>query len=51
MKSEQYDQARYRFSWNGRNEEGDLVSSGVYIIVLQAMGTTDIKKLAVVRRK
>ncbi len=51
IKSDQFDHSQYQYSWNGRNAEGELVSSGVYVIVLQAGGTIDMKKLAVVRRK
>lgn len=51
IRSNHFDQSQYRYSWNGRNGDGELVSSGVYVIVLRAGGMTDMKKLAVVRKK
>ncbi|MDZ7330477.1 MAG: T9SS type A sorting domain-containing protein [candidate division KSB1 bacterium] len=51
IRSNQFDQSQYRYSWNGRNSDGELVSSGVYVIVLRAGGMTDMKKLAVVRKR
>jgi len=50
VKQDKFDTPQYRYSWNGRNENGELVSSGVYIVVLQAGGSVDMKKLAVVRK-
>lgn len=38
------------FDWDGRNENGELVSSGVYIVLLRVGGFVDLKKVAVVRR-
>ncbi len=43
-------QSYYIFNWDGRNESGDLVSSGVYIVLLRVGGSVDIKKLAIVRK-
>lgn len=37
------------FEWDGRNEAGDMVSSGVYIALLRVGDTVDMKKFAVVR--
>ncbi|MDZ7376846.1 MAG: hypothetical protein ONB13_09515, partial [candidate division KSB1 bacterium] len=51
IRSNQFDQSQYRYSWNGRNSDGELVSSGVYVIGLRAGGMTDMKKLAVVRKR
>jgi len=36
-------------TWNGHNEGGDLVGSGVYLCVLSTGYNTTVKKLAVVR--
>ncbi|UCE05919.1 MAG: T9SS type A sorting domain-containing protein, partial [bacterium] len=38
------------FDWDGRNDNGDFVSSGVYIVLLRVGGSVDMKKLAVVRK-
>lgn len=38
------------FDWDGRYDNGDLVSSGVYIVLLRVGGFVDMKKLAVVRK-
>ncbi len=38
------------FDWDGRNDNGGLVSSGVYIVLLRVGGFVDMKKLAVVRK-
>jgi hypothetical protein len=35
--------------WDGRNESGELVGSGVYFYTLQAGGTTQTGKLVIVR--
>jgi hypothetical protein len=37
------------FDWDGRYDNGDFVSSGVYIVLLRVGGSVDMKKLAVVR--
>lgn len=37
-------------TWDGRNQSGDLVSSGIYLILLRVGGFVEIKKLAVVRK-
>ncbi len=50
IKQDKFDAPKYKYGWNGRNESGDLVSSGVYIVVLRVGGLVDIKKLAVVRK-
>jgi len=36
--------------WDGRNSNGELVSSGIYIVLLRVGGFVDMKKLAVVRK-
>lgn len=40
----------YIFNWDGRNQNGELVSNGIYIALLRVGGFVDMKKLAVVRR-
>lgn len=43
-------QSYHIFDWNGRNENGDMVSSGVYVALLRVGGFVNMKKIAVVRR-
>ena len=50
VKKDSFDAPKYRYSWDGRNENGKFVSSGVYLVLLRAGGTVDMKKLAVVRK-
>ncbi len=38
-------------SWDGRNQRGDLVGSGIYYYVLEADGNRATKRLAVVRNQ
>jgi hypothetical protein len=38
------------FSWNGKNENDEIVSSGIYIIQLRQGSFVDIKKFAVIRK-
>lgn len=38
------------FDWDGMNDEGELVSNGVYVVLLRVGGSIDMKKLAVVRK-
>ena len=38
------------FDWDGMNDNGDLVSNGIYIVLLRVGGSVDMKKLAVVRK-
>jgi hypothetical protein len=40
---------RYEVSWNGRNERGEQVSSGVYFYVLETPGTRQTKKMVCVK--
>jgi len=37
------------FEWDGRNQNGDPVSSGIYLALLRVGDTIDIKKFAIVR--
>jgi hypothetical protein len=43
------DPGRYEVSWNGRNERGEQVSSGVYFYVLETPGTRQTKKMVCVK--
>jgi len=38
------------FDWNGRNDNGELMSNGIYVVLLRVGGFVDMKKLAVVRK-
>ena len=49
LPSKQYSPGKYSFYWNGRDQLGGLVSSGVYFISFQSSFDTTIKKVAVVR--
>jgi flagellar hook assembly protein FlgD len=40
----------YYHSWDGIDDQGQRVSSGLYLVVLEEGGTRDIKKLVVIRR-
>jgi hypothetical protein len=35
--------------WNGKNEDGQTVGSGIYIVLLQAPGYQDVQKIAVIK--
>lgn len=37
------------YSWNGKDDDGELVSSGIYLFQLKQRGFTDVKKFAVIR--
>ncbi len=50
VKNDKFDTPKYRYSWDGRNENGALVSSGVYIVLLRVGGFVDMKKVAVMRK-
>ena len=39
----------YQVSWNGRNEEGKLASSGVYLARLQAGQGIQVRKLMLIK--
>ncbi|MFQ5825068.1 MAG: T9SS type A sorting domain-containing protein [bacterium] len=39
------------YSWNGRNENNELVPSGIYVVQLKQGAFVDIKKFAVIRLK
>jgi flagellar hook assembly protein FlgD len=40
---------RYAITWNGRNEQGQPVASGVFIYRLQAGSFTQVRRMALVR--
>lgn len=37
------------FEWDGRNDNGDRVASGIYLAILRVGDTVDMKKFAVIR--
>ncbi len=53
MKRYRFDAPKYNyhiFQWDGRNEKGHFVSSGIYVLVLRIGNSVDIKKLAIIRK-
>ena len=53
MKRHQFDAPKYNyhiFQWDGRNEKGNYVSSGIYVLALRVGNSVDIKKLAIIRK-
>lgn len=49
LRSGRVDPGDYRVSWDGRDETGDPVSSGVYFCRLRSDAGTDIRKLVLVK--
>jgi flagellar hook assembly protein FlgD len=39
----------YTVTWDGRNEEGKIVASGIYLLRVVAKGVKTIQKIAVVK--
>lgn len=39
----------YRVIWDGRNDQGQIVASGVYIYQLKTMDYSKVKKLVILR--
>jgi hypothetical protein len=39
----------FRLEWDGRNQEGQDVASGVYFVVLESHGRREIRKVLVVK--
>jgi len=39
----------FRLEWDGRNQEGQEVASGVYFVVLESHGRREIRKVLVVK--
>ena len=50
IKQERFQSPLYKFSWDGRNKNGDFVSSGVYIILLRAGNSVAMEKVAIIRK-
>ena len=53
MKRYRFDAPKYNYhilQWDGRNEKGNFVSSGIYVLVLRVGNSVDIKKLAIIRK-
>jgi hypothetical protein len=40
----------YKLRWDGRNANGDFVSSGIYLVLLRAGSSVDMKKVAIIRK-
>jgi len=49
IEDREYPEGRWEEEWDGRNESGDLVPSGIYFCVLEAAGRTDSRKMVVLR--
>jgi len=48
--SDQYQQPVFHTSWDGRNEEGDELASGIYLVRITVADDSEIYKVAKVRR-
>jgi hypothetical protein len=52
MKKYQFNAPKYNyhiFQWDGRNQNGNMVSSGIYVLVLRVGNSVDMKKIAIIR--
>ncbi|MFH2050467.1 MAG: T9SS type A sorting domain-containing protein [bacterium] len=39
----------YSYLWNGRNDLGQMISSGIYFYQLEAVGFFDVKKMVLLK--
>lgn len=46
---EDYAPGAYQIRWDGKNDDGDRVASGVYIYIIKAGSKTEVKKIAVIK--
>ena len=47
--SSEYQPGKYTFNWNGKDDNGSMVSSGIYFISFESKFDTSVKKIAVIR--
>ena len=47
--SREYQPGKYTFNWNGKDDNGSLVSSGIYFVSFESKFDTSVKKIAVIR--
>jgi len=50
VKQQRFQFPLYQFSWDGRNTNGDFVSSGIYIVLLRAGNSVAVEKVAIIRK-
>lgn len=50
VKQESFQSPLFQFTWDGRNQAGDFVSSGIYLVLLRAGSSIDMKKVAIIRK-
>jgi len=43
------DPGNFRVSWNGRNEAGDLVGNGVYMVLIQTPSGNTTRKVIILK--
>ena len=49
MLGEVYQPGKYTFNWNGKDNNGTMVSSGIYFISFKSKFDTSVKKIVVIR--
>ena len=47
--SSEYQPGKYTFNWNGKDDNGSMVSSGIYFISFESKFDSSVKKIAVIR--
>ena len=50
VKQASFQSPLYKYNWDGRNSSGDFVSSGIYLVLLRAGSSVDMKKIAIIRK-
>jgi hypothetical protein len=50
VKQASFQSPLYKYNWDGRNSSGDFVSSGIYLVLLRAGSSVDVKKVAIIRK-
>jgi hypothetical protein len=49
LKDEYQNSGLYSAEWDGRNDQGDLVASGIYLLHIKTDFSEEVKKIAIVR--
>jgi flagellar hook assembly protein FlgD len=49
LADQQLGPGNYRFSWDGRNNAGDLVGNAVYFVIIQQPSGNTIKKVILLK--
>lgn len=50
VKQSSFPQPLFQYRWDGKNANGDWVSSGIYLVLLRAGGAVDLKKVAIIKK-